>query len=1403
MQLNRLPDPASHRQQTATTACTLSRESLTKRKGMPWHQISQCREGGQLTASGFSQGCKQSLGVRSSYLARFLAPHLAATAENNSIWFPQPVCIAIGQSPTPDEVNPFNFSFADDMAQASDGAADANRPLVIASTAHHLPCRRHNISAPGDLTDACCPQSVSHRLGTTDFKVFQQIFQLHYMRYLYALFPQPPQYILDAGANAGFSTLLFKLLWPDAVVVSLEPDPSNFAMLQANTKQFEGVYALQAGLWGRAANITVTTTQHDNWGRIFGEAQLGQEGMPAFSVQDVAAKFDIPAFDFMKIDIEGAEGMVFASGGDFSWISQAKVVSMELHDYFSGYFGLGEPDAQPVSRRVEAAFKSSGYSIATDNEHVMYIQPQHLQAVLASQTGSLAQAFLAGLSAIRGTGSDTGLEIGGAGAGMSAPTAAGLGPETRSDGSEHVVAPAAEASEAVTASRVGRLLLQRLRKSQSTTVLYGEPENALEQLQLQDGSSNFFPQVEGGGTQRLIVVANRLPVSAYKDRSGRWQLQVSAGGLVSALMGVGNFQTKWIGWPGVYIEAGPERDELTAALHSEGYSPVYLDQKTCDLHYNGFCNSVLWQLFHYVPLNIDVVLQHYQDGDIVWVQDYHLMLLPAMLKEVKPRMKVGFFLHTPFPSSEIYRTLPVREELLRSVLKADLIGFHTYDYARHFVSACTRILGLEGTPAGVEDNGSLTRVAAFPIGIDPDRFTEALETPEVKANIAQLLNRYAGRKVMLGVDRLDMIKGIPQKLLAFEKFLEEFPEWRDKVLLVQIAVPSRTDVPEYQRLRSMVHEVVGRINGQYGTLTHVPIYHLDRQLSFNELVALYAITDVALVTSLRDGMNLVSYEYVACQRDNAGVLILSEFAGAAQSLGAGAILVNPWNINDLSQAIEYALMMSDHERRERHRQNYMHVTIHTAQTWADTFISELNDTHVEAELRTRNIPPALDTEALVAAYRASRRRLLVLGYNATLTTAVEAPRQPKKHFDQIQALTRVNPAAYSCLAALSQNPLVDIVVISGGEKHRLEEVFSGLHIWLAAENGAVVRPAGSKEWVTMMDAGTGEWKESVQLVFEYFCERTPRSFVEQRGTSLVWNYKYADVEFGRIQARDLLQHLLTGPISNAPVDIVRGSKSVEVRPVGVSKGASMERLLQYMAGYEGANVTDFVFVGGHFLARDENVFTIFEGQEPGAGSAAAVQPRADALTTLLTQGLDQLPAAITPGRSSRTATLTASGSNLAALPEGEALAAAAAQADGPGQQQAAAAAAAQQAQQAQQAAQPPPPGRQVPSRADNGRQRGPGGLPRSGGSAHGSADDLPFKLPPKYLFTCTVGRSMASRASYSLGGSMEVAMLLHKMAMADGIPASQLHMPGLSTSASFDDLLHQLMVSEANLPPSL
>ncbi|PHU26014.1 hypothetical protein BC332_04346 [Capsicum chinense] len=334
--------------------------------------------------------------------------------------------------------------------------------------------------------------------------------------------------------------------------------------------------------------------------------------------------------------------------------------------------------------------------------------------------------------------------------------------------------------------------------------------------------SNGFERQDGRSQkQRLLVVANRLPVSAVRKGEDSWTLEVSVGGLVSALLGVNEFEARWIGWAGVDVTDEIGQRSLTEALAEKMCIPVFLDQEIVHSYYNGYCNNILWPLFHYLPLPqedrlattrsfqsqfaaykeanqmfADVVKEHYQEGDIVWCHDYHLMFLPKCLKEHNSEMKVGWFLHTPFPSSEIHRTLPSRSELLRAVLAADLVGFHTYDYARHFVSACTRILGLEGTPEGVEDQGKLTRVAAFPIGIDSDRFVRALELPAVKCLIEELQERFAGRKVMLGVDRLDMIKGIPQKILAFEKFLEENPDWHGKVVLLQIAVPTRTDVPE-------------------------------------------------------------------------------------------------------------------------------------------------------------------------------------------------------------------------------------------------------------------------------------------------------------------------------------------------------------------------------------------------------------------------------------------------------------------------------------------------------------------------------------------------------------------------------------------------------------------------------
>ncbi|KDP34467.1 hypothetical protein JCGZ_11938 [Jatropha curcas] len=724
--------------------------------------------------------------------------------------------------------------------------------------------------------------------------------------------------------------------------------------------------------------------------------------------------------------------------------------------------------------------------------------------------------------------------------------------------------------------------------------------------------------------QRLLVVANRLPVSAVRRGEDSWSLEISAGGLVSALLGVKEFEARWIGWAGVNVPDEIGQRALTKALAEKRCIPVFLDEEIVHQYYNGYCNNILWPLFHYLGLPqedrlattrsfqsqfdaykkanqmfADVVNEHYEEGDVVWCHDYHLMFLPKCLKEYNGNMKVGWFLHTPFPSSEIHRTLPSRSELLRSVLAADLVGFHTYDYARHFVSACTRILGLEGTPEGVEDQGRLTRVAAFPIGIDSERFIRALELPQVQDHIKELKERFSGRKVMLGVDRLDMIKGIPQKILAFEKFLEENSQWRDKVVLLQIAVPTRTDVPEYQKLTSQVHEIVGRINGRFGTLTAVPIHHLDRSLDFHALCALYAVTDVALVTSLRDGMNLVSYEFVACQDSKKGVLILSEFAGAAQSLGAGAILVNPWNITEVADSIREALTMSCEDREKRHRHNFKHVTTHTAQEWAETFVSELNDTVIEAQLRTRQVPPMLPEGDAIRRYSHSNNRLLILGFNATLTEPVDTP---GRRGDQIREMElKLHPELKEPLIALCSDPKTTIVVLSGSDRSVLDENFGEFDMWLAAEHGMFLRLTKGEWMTTMPEHLNMEWVDSVKHVFEYFTERTPRSHYELRETSLVWNYKYADVEFGRLQARDMLQHLWTGPISNASVDVVQGSRSVEVRAVGVTKGAAIDRILGEIVHSKSMTMPiDYVLCIGHFLGKDEDVYTFFEPLLPNS-----------------------------------------------------------------------------------------------------------------------------------------------------------------------------------------------------------
>ncbi|KAJ3557693.1 hypothetical protein NPX13_g9877 [Xylaria arbuscula] len=464
------------------------------------------------------------------------------------------------------------------------------------------------------------------------------------------------------------------------------------------------------------------------------------------------------------------------------------------------------------------------------------------------------------------------------------------------------------------------------------------------------------------GDRRLLLISNRLPITIKRKGEGKYEFSMSSGGLVAGLSGLSKTTSfQWYGWPGMEVPEG-EIATVSKQLKDEyGAHPIFVDDELADRHYNGFSNEILWPLFHYHPGEITFdesawtaykevnrlfaqsVLKDVRDGDIIWVHDYHLMLLPALLRkglEGKKDVKIGYFLHTPFPSSEVYRILPVREALLKGLLQCDLIGFHTYDYARHFLSACSRILDTRTTPNGVQYEGKFVTVAAFPIGIDPEKFVQGLQKPKVQERIAALKRKFEGVKLIVGVDRLDYIKGVPQKLHALEVFLTEHPEWIGKVVLVQVAVPSRQDVEEYQNLRAVVNELVGRINGKFGTVEFMPIHFLHQSVAFDELCALYAVSDVCLVSSTRDGMNLVSYEYIATQRQRHGVMILSEFTGAAQSLN-GSLIVNPWNIEELANSIHDAVTMSPEMREVNYRKLERYVFKYTSAWWGQSFVTEL------------------------------------------------------------------------------------------------------------------------------------------------------------------------------------------------------------------------------------------------------------------------------------------------------------------------------------------------------------------------------------------------------------------------------------------------------------------------------
>jgi trehalose 6-phosphate synthase/phosphatase len=665
-------------------------------------------------------------------------------------------------------------------------------------------------------------------------------------------------------------------------------------------------------------------------------------------------------------------------------------------------------------------------------------------------------------------------------------------------------------------------------------------------------------------TDRVILVSNRLPVSIRRSPNGP-EVTPSSGGLATGLRGLheGGSGT-WIGWPGLSDFSPEERAFVDERLAGLGVIPVHLPQRTSERFLDRICNGVIWPLFHYLLDRLpdvvhdfseyeaanqyfaDVVCENASRNDLIWVHDYQLMLLPSMLRERLPDARIGFFLHVPFPSSEVFRVLPHRERVLSGLLGADLIGFHTHDYQRHFSDSLLSVLGLETEVDRVEVEGHSVRLGVFPMGIDARGFDSLSRKPETLEACDVFRSAQSVDKLLLGVDRLDYTKGLPRRLLAFERLLERSPEHRGKVRLVQIAIPSREDVDEYRNLRREIDELTGRINGMYSTLHTAPIHYVHGSVGPVELGGSYRAADVMLVTPLRDGMNLVAKEYVASRSDGDGVLVLSEFAGAASELSE-ALIVNPYDVEALAATLDRALGMPEAERRRRMERLRESVFSRPIEVWSDSFVAALKSEQSDqrpVDLRSRSD----ELRKLADTIAQEREVFFALDYDGTLMPIRQNPEDAGPDAELVALLT-----------SLASQSGVRVAVVSGRTRESLDEWLGALPVSLIAEHGVWTRLAGS-EWLCHVDAVSTSWMDPLRKKLDEYASRTPGARVEEKTAGLAWHYRSAAHQLGALRARELRLNLIP-LLSRAPVSVLSGRKVVEVRPQGIDKGTATQGVL--------------------------------------------------------------------------------------------------------------------------------------------------------------------------------------------------------------------------------------------------
>ncbi|KAK4257621.1 hypothetical protein QN277_007184 [Acacia crassicarpa] len=707
--------------------------------------------------------------------------------------------------------------------------------------------------------------------------------------------------------------------------------------------------------------------------------------------------------------------------------------------------------------------------------------------------------------------------------------------------------------------------------------------------------------------ERRIIVANQLPIKSFRDRETRkWSFEFDSDSIYLQLKD---------GFPSdvEVIYVGSLKADIVDPSEQEEVSQILLEKFRCvpaflpaDVHnkfYHGFCKHYLWPLFHYMlPMSpshgarfersqwkayvyankifADKVTEVINpEEDYVWIQDYHLMILPTILRRRFHRVKLGFFLHSPFPSSEIYRTIPVRDEILRALLNCDLVGFHTFDYARHFLSCCSRMLGLDYESKrgyiGLDYYGRTVTIKILPVGIHMGQLQSLLSLSQTGDRIKELKKQYEGRIVILGVDDMDIFKGLSLKLLAMGQLLEVHEDLRGKVVLVQILNPARSRGRDIQDVQNETNSIANEINEKFGEPGYQPIVFVNGPVSTQEKASYYAISECVVVNAVRDGMNLVPYKYTVCRQgidannDSASpkrsVIIVSEFIGCSPSL-SGAIRVNPWNIEDVAEAMNSAISMSDSEKQLRHEKHYKYISSHDVAYWARSFDQDLERACREhyhkrcwgvgfgLGFRIVALDPTfrkLTADSIVSAYRNAQNRLILLDYDGTMMPQVSVDKTPS---DEV----------ISVLNLLCSDPKNIVFIVSGRDKNCLSKWFSPCHkLGLSAEHGFFTRWGCDSAWETCGLGMDFEWKKVVEPIMAHYTEATDGSFIEAKESAMVWHHQEADPHFGSFQEKELLDHL-ESVLANEPVVVKRGQHIVEVKPQGVSKGVVVENLISTM-----------------------------------------------------------------------------------------------------------------------------------------------------------------------------------------------------------------------------------------------